>query len=56
MKAVIFLILLVLALVFVPFAVIFTINTLAGTDLPYTFKTWFAAFMVMILFSARNSK
>lgn len=51
---VITLLLLVIAaiVIFVPFAIVFTINLLFGVTIPYTVFNWFMAFILICLFFA----
>lgn len=41
----------VVLLLSLPLAVIWAINVLMGLGIAYTFKTWFAAFVLMAIFS-----
>lgn len=55
----ILIVIVVLAVVFGPMAVIWSVNTLFNLTIPYTFKTWAASFCLSSLLAARvniNSK
>jgi len=44
--------LLLLVLIFVPLAFIWSVNTLFGLTIPYTFETWVAVVMLQLFFKS----
>ena len=48
--------LLVAIIIFFPFAVVWSLNTLFALSIPYTFWTWLAVFVLSLWFNGSRTK